>query len=125
MRGEGNNPPGAQNASINYTTLVGQNGASVNVTVPPKTTWVVLNGTVRPDSDQYTLDWNPLPPLADSQMLFSAYNAWQAPAMLYAAPLDPETNYTLGINTYYADDTNPVNGTTLGLHSITFYNERA
>jgi hypothetical protein len=103
---------------------VGQNGARVNVTVPPRTAWIVINGTVRPDSDEFQLDWDPLPPLADSQMLFSAYNAWQAPSTLYAAPLDPETNYSIGITTYENWDTNPVNGTSLGLTSVTFYNER-
>ncbi|BEJ03056.1 hypothetical protein CcaverHIS641_0102310 [Cutaneotrichosporon cavernicola] len=109
---------------VNFTSLVGQDGARVNMTVPPRTAWIVINGTVRPDSDEFQLDWDPLPPLADSQMLFSAYNAWEAPALLYAAPLDPQTNYTVGITTYEDWDTNPINGTSLGLTTVTFYNER-
>lgn len=78
----------------------------------------MLYGAVRPDSKDFTLNWNPLPPLSDSDMLFASNNPWQSPSTFYIAPLLPEVNYTLQIINN-ADNSS----SKLALHSMEFYHK--
>lgn len=70
---------------------------------------------MRPDSTDFTLVWEPLPPLSDNDMRFASNNPWQSPSTFYVAPLLPELNYTLQI--VGSDSPNSV----LALHSMEFY----
>lgn len=84
---------------MGYSTLHGE--GALSATLPPNTSYVILNGTTGGDHGSYTVTLDPAPPLGNATYTRAAsFNNWPNTtygATLFVAPLDPAVQYKLEV----------------------------
>lgn len=89
-------------------------GAELSVTLPPKTSYIVINGTTGPAWDKLYINLSPAPPLNPVSFAWvTTRNKWVADSIVYAMPLDPRVRYNLSMA--------PALNSSVALHSVTLY----
>lgn len=105
----------AGEASAAIPHLIGGPGSSVSFKVPPRTTFVQINGTSAQSAARYTISVSPDPLLGrPPSTSLSAYRGWPRIVNYMAMPLDPTQEYSVSLNVLEGD---------VGLQSILFIND--
>ncbi|WOO80222.1 uncharacterized protein LOC62_03G003734 [Vanrija pseudolonga] len=101
---------------IAYDHAVGSSntGAELSVTLPPRTSYIIINGTTGPTYDKLYINISPAPPLNPASFAWvTTRNKWVSDSIVYAMPLDPRVVYNLSMA--------PALNSSVALHSITLY----
>ncbi|BEJ17671.1 hypothetical protein CspHIS471_0610720 [Cutaneotrichosporon sp. HIS471] len=77
----------------------GDQNANVTINVPPRTAFVLVNGTVGPDRSVANYHWTPAPPNVSLMDLpgEDTRTPWVSGQVLQAQRLDPDVNYVLNV----------------------------
>ncbi|CAK9785071.1 hypothetical protein CC85DRAFT_292985 [Cutaneotrichosporon oleaginosum] len=98
-------------ASIALPHLVGSPGASLRFNVPPRTTYLQINGTATNTAARYTVSLSPDPLQGGPAMSTMTARAWPHVVEYFGLPLDPAQQYAVSVTTLEGD---------VGLQSILF-----
>ncbi|BEI96347.1 hypothetical protein CcaverHIS631_0112960 [Cutaneotrichosporon cavernicola] len=77
----------------------GDQNANVTISVPPRTAFALVNGTVGPDRSVANYHWTPAPPNVSLMDLpgEDTSTPWVSGQVLHAQRLDPDVNYVLNV----------------------------
>lgn len=99
---------------------IGTSLASVTVTVPQNSSFVLLTGTVGPENGLISTKWN-VKPSSVKYPVFQTYNPYESVESIFMATLDPTVQYQVEIIGDAPGNNNSVFGTyKLGVSNMVF-----
>lgn len=107
------------NGTASFPHVRIKNGQYVQVKVPNNTSFVMMNGTVGPESGKYFVTCQPQVPFHQDDH-YTAYSQWTASdVLLWYAAFDPAVQYTCAMQT----PVRPANGSEggVGVSSFTVF----